>query len=414
MTQLESPTCSSERPPGKAVHDVARLERAAWAFTTRRVPRGAVCKIIGEASAPRAGDLVLARVDALGHHRGLQLTSGRRMNLFVGGEIVVTYGDRYAPNQFEAVMPKTLGPCQLVAGGGVAGKAISWHRRISRGPTQITPLGLLGDAAGERANLRDFALDSVDQLTLPCPTTIAVVGTAMDSGKTQAAAFLVRGLTLAGIRVGFAKVTGTGAGGDTWLLKDAGADPVLDFTDAGLASTYRVVHSDLERVLVTLTAHLTKSGVDAIVLELADGVLQPDTAAVLGSPVFAEIVGGILFTACDSMGAVAGTDWLKRRNLRTVGLSGVMTASPLQCQEASTATGLPTFSREKLARARTAMKILAWAEERKVDHGGSDVYSERSSDEEKLVATEEAGPAPGASVRSDSGVLRIRSRHGQP
>ena len=50
----------------------------------------------------------------------------------------------------------------------------------------------------------------------------------MDAGKTQTATFLVRGMVTAGLRVGYAKVTGTGAGGDIWWLKDAGADPVLE------------------------------------------------------------------------------------------------------------------------------------------------------------------------------------------
>src|SRR5262245_44509983 len=206
-------------PPVRALSlEVERLRRAAWAFTTRRVPSNAAHGIFRDAGGPGAGDLVLARVDAIGHHRGLQLASGRRKTLFVGDEIVVGYGNRYAPNQFEAVVPQTLGPCHLVAGGGVAGKVLSWHARIARGPTEITPRGVLVDAQGRRVNLRDHALESA-RLAPPYPTTVAVVGTAMDSGKTESAAYLVKGLTLAGARVGYAKVTGTGAGGDLWLLK---------------------------------------------------------------------------------------------------------------------------------------------------------------------------------------------------
>jgi hypothetical protein len=352
---------------GQVHNGVARLRRAAWAFTTRRVPRGAVSKILRAPSAPGAGDLLLARVDAVGYHTGLQLPDGRRKHLFVGDEIVVAYGNRYAPSQFEAVVPKTLGPCELVASGGVAAKALSWHAKVSKGPTQITPLGLLADAAGEPVNLRDYALHPVDRLLGQCPATVAVVGTAMDSGKTQTAAYLVKGLSLAGLKVGYAKVTGTGAGGDTWLLKDAGASPVLDFTDAGMVSTYLVPPAEIERVFVTLMAHLIKAGVDAIVLEVADGILQAETAALLASTVFKDIVAGVLFAASDSMGAVAGARWLNDHDLPVVGLSGVMTASPLQRQESSKATGLPIFSRQELARPRTAMRILGGVEEQALE-----------------------------------------------
>src|SRR5262245_3329437 len=113
----------SERTGGLSASKGIRLRRAAWAFTTRRVSNGAFTLL--HEGAPQAGDLVLARVDAIGYHGALQLTSGRRKTLFVGDEIVVAYGNRYAPNQFEAVVPRTLGPCHLVAGGGVAGKARS-------------------------------------------------------------------------------------------------------------------------------------------------------------------------------------------------------------------------------------------------------------------------------------------------
>lgn len=360
---------------GRALFESERLEAASWAFTTRRVRQSDLFSISQQAIQPKAGDLLLARIDLLGHHRGLQLWSGRKRNLFPGDEIVVAYGNRYAPSQFEAVVPKTLGPCHLVAGGGVAAKALSWHSKIRRGPTLITPIGLLLRPDGRTANLADYAMESVDKLNVPSPPTIAVVGTAMDAGKTETAAYLVRGLTQMGLRVGFAKVTGTGAGGDTWLLKDAGADPVVDFTDAGHASTFLVANDEIERVLTTLVAHLTKSGSDAIVIEVADGVLQAETAALLESPRFREIVGGVLFTARDAMGAMAGVEWLKQRNLPTAGISGVLTAAPLQCLEATQATGIATYTREDLATAETARKLLALVDEHRFAHGDLNVQT---------------------------------------
>jgi hypothetical protein len=356
FTLIKSGNGRSGRPRGR---DASRVSRAAWAFTTRRVPRGAVHRLVGDPGAPQAGDLVLARVEVTGYHTALQLPDGRRKHLFAGDEIIVAYGNRYAPNQFEAVVPSTLGPCHLVASGGVAAKALSWHARVTKGPTQIKPIGLLAGASGAVVNLRDHALAPYDQLVAPCPAVVAVVGTAMDSGKTQSAAFLVKGLKLAGLRVGYAKITGTGAGGDTWLLKDAGANPVLDFTDAGFVSTYLAPPAEIERIFVTLVMHLARAKVDAIVLELADGVLQKETAELLVSQVFRAVVGSIVFAASDAMGAVAGSDWLRSRGLPLVGLSGVVTASPLQTRESAQATGLPLFTRSDLARPHRALEILA-------------------------------------------------------
>lgn len=151
---------------------------------------------------PESGDLVLAVVDFLGQHPGLQLPSGRRMQMFPGDEIVVAYGNRYASNQFESEVPDTLGPCHLSAGGGIASRVVSWHARM-KSPTQITPIGLLGNDLGQRINLRDYALPTLSRTGSGHITAVAVVGTGMDSGKTQSCAYLARGLIAAGLRVAY-------------------------------------------------------------------------------------------------------------------------------------------------------------------------------------------------------------------
>ena len=342
--------------------DGSRVRLASWAFTTRRVPQGAASSILPPKGKPEPGDLVLARVDSIGHHGNLHLVNGRRRHLFVGDEIVVAYGNRYASNQFEALVPETLGPCHLVAGGGMAARAVSWHVSISKGPTEITPIGVLANTEGHRINLRDFALTPAAASREYRPTPIAVIGTSMDSGKTQTAVYLVRGLIAAGLRVGYAKVTGTGAGGDFFWLKDAGADPVFDFTDVGMASTYLAEPEDVEAALVSLVGHVASHGVDAMVLEIADGVLQRETAALLKSPKFRALVGGIVLAAQDSMGAVAGVNWLRKRPTPVLALSGVLTAAPLQIAEARDATGLDVHDREALASPEVSMELLGRAQ----------------------------------------------------
>lgn len=337
------------------------LRRASWAFSTRRVIQ-TDWSTIPATGAPTPGDLVLARVDTIGHHDGLQLTNGRRKQLFVGDEIVVAYGNRYACNQFEALVPDTLGPCHLVAGGGIAARVVSCHDRIVKGPTHITPLALVANANGQRVNLRDYALEPIREMPAPHPTIVAVVGTAMDSGKTHTSAYLVRGLIAAGLRVGYVKVTGTGAGGDTWLLKDAGADPVLDFTDAGMPSTYLASPEEIEAILVTLTAHTAQQGVDAIVIEVADGIFQRETAALLRSPVFNRLVGGTVLAARDAMGASAGVAWLRAQSRPVLALGGLLSASPLQSAEIKEVTGIPVYNREGLAEASNAMAVIGPAQ----------------------------------------------------
>lgn len=341
----------------------SRVLQAKRAYTTRRVPLAAMRSLLSDAAAaPAAGDLVLARVARLGHHGALQGADGQRLTLFEGDEILVCYGARYAPDQFDAVVPAALGPCHLVAGGGVAATVRARHSK-TRAATAIEPIGLVLDGDGRRINLRDHALAVAAIPRARQPVTIASLGTSMNAGKTTSAAYLIRGLVRAGLRVAAAKVTGTGASGDPCLLRDAGAVRVLDFTDAGVVSTAGMDVAALEALADTLIAHLSSAAVDAIVLEVADGLFQRETAALLQSARFADRLDGVMFAAGDAMGAAAGAAWLAERGLVPLGLAGTLTCSPLAAREASEASGLPVLDLAALGDAGTARALWARAAE---------------------------------------------------
>ena len=349
-----------EKAPGNDaavdIVDAQRLANARWGFTTRRarLPEGLL--LLRDGVRPRQGDLVLARVAAVGHHTKLELPEGRRSQLYKGDEIVVTYANRYAPDQFEAEVPGDLDECHLVAAGGIAAKMLSKNAR-TRNPTRIQPLGLLADLHGRRLNVSDWRIDG-RPFPKPLPPVIVVAGTAMNAGKTTAAARLIRGLVCAGKRVGAAKVTGTGAGGDYWQMKDAGACEVVDFTDAGYASTYQLASQEIEKLFLRLLSHLGGLQTDVIVVEVADGVLQAETAGLLASPGFSYYCDKLIFAASDAMGAVAGVQWLQSKGLHVSAVSGTLTASPLAIRETTSALGLPVLSKQVLSDPMVAVELL--------------------------------------------------------
>jgi dethiobiotin synthetase len=345
--------------PRLAPIEPLRLARAKAAYTVRRVGLEPATVLLADPGGPpRAGDVVLARVSAVGQHRRIERADGRRAALFPGDEVIVAYGNRYAPDQYEAEVPGDLGPCALVAAGGVAARMVTRHSDVGA-PTQLEPVGLLAHPSGARVNLADWALPPARRSDRRVPT-IAVAGTAMNAGKTTTAAGVIRGLRSAGMRVGAAKVTGTGAGGDLWLFVDAGADPVLDFTAAGMASTYLAPLEAIEHALRLLHGHLAAAGVDAIVLEVADGLYQGETARLITGRVFRETVDGVLFAAGDALGGLAGVEWLRERGLPVVGVSGRVTASPLAAREASASANVPVLDLEALGAADIAA-LLATA-----------------------------------------------------
>lgn len=318
-----------------------RATKAKRAFTTRRVPARLMKTIISGDIKPVSGNLVLATVHELGKHLRLERLDGRRAIMMPGDEIIVCYGNRYAPDQFEALVSEDLGLCDLVAGGGIASREVNRHDRMLP-PTQIMPIGLIGDAEGKPLNIADYRINF--QATKKPIKVILVVGTAMNSGKTFTAASLVRGLKENGYRVAGIKATGTGSGGDLWKMKDMGADVIMDFTDAGFVSTYKAHNDAIEEGVLGLINQAAKRKCDFAIVEIADGLQHLETASLLRSAKLQSLVSGTVFAAYDSLGARAGYQELNQLGYSILAISGQITRSPLAMREAAAATGSPIYT----------------------------------------------------------------------
>jgi hypothetical protein len=292
-------------------------------------------------TAPTSGDLVLARIDELGKQRRIELTDGRRAHLFPGDEIVVCYGNRYAPDQFEGLIGEDLSSCDLVAAGGIASCEVTRNERMIPS-TRISPLGLIGNSNGNRLNLRDFAVDVPAQAK--SIKVVLSLGTSMNAGKTFTSTSLVRGLKGAGFRVAAIKATGTGAGNDLWIVRDAGADVVLDFTDGGLASTYLIPLDEIVASTRRLIYSAAQQGCEVAVVEVADGLQHLETAEVIQAHGLWTDCVGVVFAAYDSMGAKCGVDMLKAAGHNVLAISGRLTQSPLMMRETQHSTGLPVYT----------------------------------------------------------------------
>ncbi|WP_193368180.1 DUF1611 domain-containing protein [Pelagibius marinus] len=346
---------SASARPGRRALTGDELRRAKRAYVTGRFDLGRAARLLTGAIAPKAGDLLLARVVRLGHHRKLESPEGRRQTLFVNDLIFVCYGARYASDQFEALVPDGLELCNLVAAGGIAGICVDKHS-AARKPTEIEPLGLVADVDGRVLNLTQVA-EPRPKGGAQRPYTLAVVGTAMNAGKTTTVAAMIRGLAKSGLKVGAAKITGTGAGCDRWAMVDAGAEAVLDFTDFGHASTYRVPVTETASILDGAVAALGREGCDVVVVELADGLLFSETAELVEHPRFSHLVSGLVLAAGDSMSAGYGAGWLTCRDLPLLALAGKLTSSPLMVREAEAACDVPVLTLEELESGKWTQRV---------------------------------------------------------
>lgn len=320
---------------------------------------------VGERRVVRPGDVVLAEVTKLGQHRRLQLASGRYRALNVGDLFIAAAGCRYAADQFEGRGEiRSDEPCALLAGGGVVGVLETQNAAMGM-PTAVRLIGVVADTAGKRITLGRYGQPANGERP---PRVIAVVGSGMNAGKTTAAAALVRGLHRSGLRVGAIKATGTGSFGDLQAYDDAGAHWVGDFALTGMASTYRQPVERLAADIDTLLAHAGQQGCQAAVVEIADGLLQPETRALLTDPRSRQWIDGMLYAASDALSALGGLDLLARWGWKPLAVSGLVTRAPLAVRELQAARPIDVWGREELADPALANRLVLPFELAEVDH----------------------------------------------
>ena len=331
---------------------VTKTERIKWSFASRALrdrPKfwsQADARFRLDSEPPLMGNVLVARVAQVGHHKAIDDPAGARHGIFEGDIVGLVFSPRYATRQFEAIVPPNLDTVQIVAGGGVCGLVVS-SSAVMQDPTALVPLGYLVDAMGNRVNLSDHGLTPTTTSISELPVVLSV-GASMDSGKTTAAGSLVHGLSRAGWRVSAAKLTGTAAAKDPRFMLDSGAMRVLDFASVGYASTLGISDEQLQNISTTCMSQLALDNPDVLILEIADGITQRETRMLLSwfakrtAPTYA------MYSCGDALAVDVGVRRLRGLGIRPIAVSGTVTISPLAMAEAQAETDLPVLSREML------------------------------------------------------------------
>jgi hypothetical protein len=205
--------------------------------------------------------------------------------------------------------------------------------------------------------MANFRLASAEPTYIP--RILVVCGTSMDAGKTHTAVSTIMGLCGSGNRVAGIKLTGTATGKDTWNMLDAGACVALDFVDGGFPSTYLCSLDDLIGLYGLLIGRATAHNVDWVVIEVADGLLQRETAALLQARRFTASVDAWVFAAGDPMAAESGVRLLRNWGIEPTAISGLLTMSTLNIRETEAATGVNCIAAKDL-RAGALHEMLAF------------------------------------------------------
>lgn len=295
---------------------------------------------------PEVGDLFYGEVATLGFHVSLESTSARIHTIHDRTRAIFVMGSRYAPDHFEGIVPGApVTHVDMLARSGIVGEMRHRNQRISV-PTRIRVLGYICDGEGKVVNSRDHVLVKPKNRSLAGKRSrlILCIGTAMNSGKSHAAAACCYALSSMGRKVRAAKVTGTASLKDILLMQDTGAQHIADFTYFGFPSTYLLDEEDLLRIFDDIDMKYGNNPRNYLIVELADGIFQRETALLLHHPRVQERIHRLIFCAADAAGAAGGLSVLKSAfDLVPDAISGLCSSSPLALQEIASFSDLPVL-----------------------------------------------------------------------
>lgn len=317
---------------------------------------------------PEIGDLIYGEVKSLGQHTSLENGEGRIHTIHLGTKAVFVFGNRYAPDYYEGIIPEDtyFETIDLLARSGVVGKVLSKSGKVIS-PTIIKPLGYVCDEDGEIINSKNHSiiLPKKTEKKHPRAKLILCIGTAMNSGKSAAATACVHAISINDKEVRAAKVTGTASLKDILHMNDAGANLYADFTFLGYPSTYLISEEEAVGVFDKLDLRYANNKDNYWVVEFADGINQRETALLLQHPHVRERIHKLIFCAADSFGAIGGLEVLKTKfNLVPDAISGVCSSSPLHIKELSEFTDIPVFNSLN-ANSKELFQLLSSTKKRK-------------------------------------------------
>jgi hypothetical protein len=297
--------------------------------------------------SPEPGDLAYGVVTRIGEHSSLENVSGRIHKIYVGTKTIFVFGNRYAPDYYEGLVPGNLtSEVDLLSRSGVIGE-VKTKNLMRKDPTRVHILGYVCNKENKILNTQHFcSIKPRNEIKKdPRSPMVIICGTSMNSGKSFAAAACCRALSSLGHTVRASKVTGTAGLKDILHMNDAGADTYADFTYFGHPSTYLLSEERLLDIFNKLDLKYANNPNNFWVIELADGIIQRETAILLTAPDVISRIHKFIFCANDAFGAIGGLRILREKfGIEPDAISGLCASSPLYLRELSDYVDYPIFN----------------------------------------------------------------------
>ncbi len=320
-------------------------KRIKKSFACSKVEQFQIDEALVSSYTPKMGDVGIFKV--LKPNGGYILNpSGTNCDIFEDDYIMLAFGNRYATSQLEGYVPESpVSNCQLLGRGGVAGSLKSLSGVNKKVPSELKLVGYATNYYGEVINtIQKEELSLFSPLTINSKVILSI-GSTMDSGKTTTAAYLCGGLSKAGYKTAYIKLTGTAFPKDAKFVYDRGADFAIDFTQFGYPSTFLCEKEELLDLYQSLV-NIAQDAVapDYIVVEIADGILQRETNMLLNDRRFMSSVHQVIFSCGDSLSVLSGLQVLDKMNIHPFAVAGLFTASDLLVAETKAMIDTPVLT----------------------------------------------------------------------
>lgn len=301
-----------------------------------------------EIPSVEGGVLAVRILNSKSTYDQLELPSGRFSKVKPGDVAAVALGHRKALFGYSGHLPEKVAPgdkLHLLNLGGVLGVCDGVNPDLGD-PFVCEVLGqvlhfpYLAERIGVPAHINQGALPLSDAFDVKGVPVVALVGTSMNAGKTQAACSLVQAFAHRGLRVAAGKTTGVSLRRDILAMEDAGARKTLIFTDFGIVST---TPESAPRAARSILSALAADRPDVIVLELGDGLLGLyGVDAILSDAALRASFTAVVLAASDPVAAWGGVRLLtERHGLATAAVTGPATDNATGVGLVERQTGVP-------------------------------------------------------------------------
>jgi hypothetical protein len=308
-------------------------------------------RLAPEIPAIEGGVIAVRVLTSKSTYNQLELPSGRMSKVKPGDVVVGALGHRKALFGYSGYLPESVQPgdtVHLLNMGGVIGICDAVNPDLGK-PFECEVLGqalhfpFLGERVGVPAHIGQGALPLEERLEVDGIPVVAVVGSCMNAGKTQAACSLIQAFAHRGLKVAAGKATGVSLRRDVLAMEDSGATRTLIFTDLGVVTTTREV---APRVARTLLTRLAADRPDVIVLELGDGLIGLyGVDAILDDAEVASHFQAVVLAANDPVAAWGGARLLhERHRTRATVVTGPATDNAAGSGLVERETGAPAIN----------------------------------------------------------------------